>query len=147
MKSTPSLSQINDLQDSVARGDLEHAELGIRELIGAYPTFAPAYALLGLCLWKRNKPEEALVNFQRATLCDLNDVESGVMHVRCLDRLQRYEDALMVAEQWYWRFPNHKVLKSLVRGLRRIAKPQIDGWERTGFIVLHEVDLKGPEAS
>ncbi|HWD38327.1 MAG TPA: tetratricopeptide repeat protein [Fimbriimonas sp.] len=113
-------------------GKWEDAEHASRAALQVHPTSAKLHAYLGICLFRQNKFEPAAESFKKSTLLDPNFVDAGVKHAQCLDRLQRYEEAFVVANDWLKVRPSDRTLQGIVHGLQHhVRGNRTDGWERT----------------
>ncbi len=116
------------------------------EWVRLHPTNAWAHAYLGLALDRMKRPEDAVPCFERAVSLDAGFWQAGTYLVRILDRLGKYEQALLVAEEFHRQRPSDENLRIMVDGLRRHAKAnRTDGWERTANLTWHEVNVNSPD--
>lgn len=110
------------------------------------PTNARLNAQQGYCHWHFDDFEAARASFERATLCDTDFYEAGVMLVRCLDRLHRFSEALNVGRFWSVRNPNDPALQGLIRGLDRQVTDQLGQWTKSIYAFeSHRVEIHGPD--
>jgi len=111
-------------------------------LLEEHPTNARLHGYLGLCFYRQGQFEEAIVPLRQATILDESFVDAGVKLVQSLDRLQRYEEALELAEGFLVVDPNEEQLKVLIKGLRRQIPDRItEGWQRSVHLDRYEVKL------
>jgi tetratricopeptide (TPR) repeat protein len=114
------------------QGRWEDAEVACQCALGSNPCNAKLHAYLGLCLFRKNAFDKAADSFKRATMLDPNFVDAGVKHAQSLDRLRRYEEAYVVAQDWLKIRPADRTLQGLVNGLQfHVKGNRQDGWERT----------------
>lgn len=129
------------IEGLMQQGRWDDAELACRSALQVQPTSAKLHAYLGLCLFRKNNFEQAAESFKRATMLDEKFVDAGVKHAQCLDRLRRYEEAYVVAQDWLRVKPSDRTLQGLVNGLQYHVKGnRSDGWERTAHLA-HRIVL------
>ena len=80
-------------------GDLPGAERVLRECLGRYPGFAPAWSALGNLLMQEGRNQEALGPLTKAVEVDPNRAESRLALAQDLRTLGREADALVQARQ------------------------------------------------
>jgi tetratricopeptide (TPR) repeat protein len=120
------------IESLMAQGRWEEAEYACKAALQIQPVSAKLHAYLGLCKFRQNLFEAAAESFKRATCLDPNFVDAGAKHAQALDRLQRYEEAYVVATEWLRVRPSDRTLQGLVHGLQNHVKGnRTDGWERT----------------
>lgn len=95
------------------------------------PINARLQAQLGYCQFQVRDYVMAEQAFRTATMIDTRFWQAGRMHAECLDRLGRYEDALLVAEHWRVIEPNDPFLEHLTEGLRRQVDNNSGAWTKT----------------
>lgn len=95
------------------------------------PIHALFQAQLGYCQFMLGRFREAEQAFRCATMIDTDFWRAGRMHAECLDRLGRYEDALLVAEHWRIKAPNDPYLETLLDGLRRQVANDTGQWTKS----------------
>lgn len=121
-------SVINDL---MRQANWAEASRLLREQLEPQPINARLQAQLGYCCFQMRDYAGAEEAFRRATMIDTRFWQAGRMHAECLDRLGRYEDALLVAEHWRVIEPNDPFLEHLTEGLRRQVDNNSGAWTKT----------------
>jgi tetratricopeptide (TPR) repeat protein len=124
------------------QGQWERARQEAEVLAREHPTSAKLHAYVGLCHFRLGRFAQAVPHLTQATCLDERYVDAGLKLAQALDRLQRYEEALDVAEQFYRVDPNNEALARLISGLRRQVPPKItDSWELTTVLDRYEIRL------
>ncbi len=109
------------------------------------PISPKLHAYLGVCYFRQEKFENAIDSLRRATMLDPQFVDAGVKLAQAYDRLRRYEEAYVVAQEFLRIRPGDRTLQGLVNGLQYHVKGnRTDGWERTSSLA-HNVILAGNE--
>lgn len=86
----------------------------------------------GFALFQLNNYEEAEPSLMRAYTLDELQVEALIMHIQCLEKLERYRDAMDIVKAWQPRFPNENRLEGLRQFLSdKWTSVEHDGWEKS----------------
>ena len=131
------MTSLEEIGEKMRKGLWTEAQLLCRELLMARPTDAQLHAYEGICFFRLGKFQEAEPCFTRATALDPRFVDAGVKRCQCLDRLHRYDEALMYAREWIGQRPGDPALNAIIEVHQYRTNPlRTEGWElsahRTG---------------
>lgn len=131
-----------EVEQLIQQGKWSEAVSQCQTLIQQQPVVPKLHGMLGFCLMKQNKVQEAEAAFRKAITLDPNYWEAGVKLAQCLDRMMRYKEALQVAESFLPMRPNDPALQALVNGLRRQAGAvDEESWQKSTKGGWHNVTL------
>lgn len=119
------------IEAKMRQGDWEGAMVACQSALQVQPTNPKLLAYLGLCQFRKADYAAAELSFRRATLLDPNFLDAGIKHAQCLDKLRRYEEAYVVAQEWLRKKPGERTLTGLIEFLRLQVNGERQGWERT----------------
>lgn len=140
------LKEVREIQTLLVQERWREAAEAASAALERHPTNPRLNAQLGYCYWHQGQFERAREFFERATLCDIRFFEAGLMLVRSLDRLHRFQEALAVARHWTKFDPNDAALQGLLRGLERQVPDELGQWTRSVNTPEHyDVEIHGPE--
>ncbi len=127
-------------------GDWLSARSRCAELVERYPVTPEYQAYLGLCLLHSGELKEASDRFQKAFVLNPLYWEAGLKLAQCLDKLGRYEDALLAAKEGLKARPSEPTLLALARGLERQVPEKItDAYQLSMLPLYWMIDLKEPD--
>jgi tetratricopeptide (TPR) repeat protein len=138
---------LTHVEKLMMQGDWPAALHESQSLFQVHPISPKINGYIGLCFFRMNRFEEAIEAFKRATILDDNYADAGIKHAQALDKLQRFDEALEVAEYWLGKRPNDRTLTVLVNGLRRqVGEKLTDAWQKSVFLGRHNVFITHHEA-
>ncbi|RYG24555.1 tetratricopeptide repeat protein [bacterium] len=124
------MATLEEIQVTMARGNWAAAQTMCRELIMSRPTDAKLHAFEGICYFRLGDYASAEPCFARATALDPRFVDAGIKRCQCLDRLRRYDEALMYAREWQTQRPSDPALNAIIEVHQYRANPlRTEGWE------------------
>jgi tetratricopeptide (TPR) repeat protein len=128
------------IETHMQHGRWDDAETACLAALQVQPASAKLHGYLGICYFRKSQFEKAAESFKKATLLDPNFIDAGIKHAQSLDRLQRYEEAYVVAKDWLRVRPSDKTLQGLVYCLEfHVKGNRVDGWERSRNFAHHVV--------
>jgi len=124
------MTTLEEIQSTMARGNWAKAQELCRALLFDRPTDAKLHAFEGICYFRLGDFEAAEPCFARATALDPQFVDAGIKRCQCLDRMRRYDDALMYAREWQVLRPSDPALNAIIEVHKYRANPRrTEGWE------------------
>ena len=133
---------IGEVEELIQLGKWAEAQTKTEQFLAMQPCNAKANAYLGLCYFRVGKFEEAIPPLKRAIALDEHYWEAGTKLAQSLDRLQRYEEALEIVNQFLHDRPSDPTLLHLQAGLSRNVSEKItDSWQKSTQLDWHRVEL------
>lgn len=133
---------IGEIEAQLKQGNWLDARHIAEQLLQFQPTHARAYGYLGLTYYRTGEFELAIEPLKKATVLDEQFWEAGTLLAQAYDRLQRYEEALQVTEQFLTQRPSDQTLIHLREGLlRNVPEKVTDSWQKSTQLDWHHVEL------
>lgn len=93
----------------------DQAQRACRDLLLRQPTDPKLHLLEGICGFRRGDYASAETSFGRAGALDPFCLDAGIKQCQCLERLQRYDEAVYLARTWQARCGEQPILRQIVR--------------------------------
>lgn len=133
---------IEELDLLIQRGQWSEVFTRAQALIQIQPADARLHAYLGLCYMRGNQFDHAIPSFKRAVTLKPEFFEAQLKLAQCLDRMQRYDEAVEPVTEALRLRPNDVTTQILHRGIMRNAtKTVTDGWQKSEAPMFHNITL------
>ncbi len=120
------------IEAAMQRGDWQGAIVQCQAALQVTPTNPKLHAYLGMCYFRLNDFASAEPCFRRASVLDETFWQAGAKLAQCLDRLNRREEAFVVAKHWLNVNPSDNTLRGLVELLQHQVKGTYqESWEQS----------------
>lgn len=114
------------------QGKWDEAEKAARSWVMAQPANAKAQAMLGLCHYHFARFDAAAECFKTSIALDPHFADAGFKLCECFDRLQEYEKALGVAQEFRAQNPNDVRFERFAKAMQQHVPEKItDSWQLT----------------
>jgi len=124
------MATLEEIQSTMAKGQWSTAQAMCRDLLMMRPTDAKLHAFEGICFFRLGDYASAEPCFARATALDPRFVDAGIKRCQCLDRMRRYDEALMYAREWKTLRPGDPALNAIIEVHQYRPNPlRTEGWE------------------
>jgi tetratricopeptide (TPR) repeat protein len=124
------MTSLEEIQNTMRKGHWADAQILCRDLLTSRPTDASLHAFEGICYFRLGNFAAAEPCFARATALEPKFVDAGIKRCQCLDRLHRYDEALMLAKEWVVQRPSDPALNAIIEIHQYRANPlRTEGWE------------------
>lgn len=131
-----------EIEVHLFRGEWKEALAKSEQEAFEQPSNAAIHAYVGLCHYRMGNFALAVEPLRKAVALDSQHWEAGTKLAQSLDRLQRYEEALEVANAFLVVRPSDPTLVHLKAGLERQVPEKItDSWQKSIHLDWHHVEL------
>ena len=106
------------------------------------PTNPRPHAYMGFCYMQARQMDRAVICLQKAVRLDPNYFDAQFRLAQCLDRMQRFDEALEPAQEAVRLRPSDPTAQVLLRGIQRYANDKmVDGWKKSEGPMFHNITL------